>query len=231
MGILAIFDLPCGSCPQSNFKRESGENPELSRSCKPEKKHLTIESTALLGGKEVGARQARRPAPWPIYNHILSEEKRWYNSGSIAHITEHSMYPYCITRYRYNNDQKQLFITVILTGQFVLGKAQSLTVQADTVYVVASRDWPFTRQVANIDSNLSAPHQWMAIPAISLNAVSINGLATLSNRGMSSRHTAVLFEGIPVNGITTGVYDASLIPISYFNSNKLLKDGLAATFW
>ena len=93
------------------------------------------------------------------------------------------MYPYCITRYRYNNDQKQLFITVILTGQFVLGKAQSLTVQADTVYVVASRDWPFTRQVANIDSNLSAPHQWMAIPAISaLNAVSINGLATLSNR-------------------------------------------------
>lgn len=112
----------------------------------------------------------------------------------------------------------------------MLGKAQSMAVQADTVYVVASRDWPFTRQAANIDSNLSTPHQWMAIPAISLNAVSINGLATLSNRGMSSRHTAILFEGIPVNGITTGVYDASLIPTSYFNSNKLLKDGLAATF-
>jgi len=126
--------------------------------------------------------------------------------------------------------KKQLLITVISAGLCVLIKAQSLEVHADTVYVVASRDLPFTRQAASIDSNLSTPYQWMAIPAISFNAVSINGLATLSNRGMSSRHTAILFEGIPVNGITTGVYDASLLPVSYFNANKLLKDGLAATF-
>lgn len=126
--------------------------------------------------------------------------------------------------------KKQQLTTLIFTALCLLARAQSLEVHADTVYVVASREWPFTRQAASIDSNLTMPHQWMSIPAISFNAVSINGLATLSNRGMSSRHTAILFEGIPVNGITTGVYDASLLPLAYFNTSKLLKDGLAATF-
>ena len=107
---------------------------------------------------------------------------------------------------------------------------QETMVHVDIILVVATREFPFTKQVVTVDTFATHPAQWIQMPALSINAYSINGLATLSNRGMSSRHTAILFEGITINGTTTGVADVSLLPLNYFNANKLFKDGMAASF-
>lgn len=126
---------------------------------------------------------------------------------------------------------KPILFTLLFTCMSMLfAFAQETHVQVDTVLVVATREFPFTKQVVTLDTTATHPAQWIQMPAVSLNAYSINGLATLSNRGMSSRHTAILFEGIPINGSTTGVADVSLLPLQYYNANKLFKDGMAASF-
>ena len=46
-------------------------------------------------------------------------------------------------------------------------------------------------------------------------------LATSSFRGGSAAHTAVLWNGIPINSPTTGQVDFSLIPVNFFNNSRI----------
>lgn len=53
-------------------------------------------------------------------------------------------------------------------------------------------------------------------------------LATLNLRGTSAMHTAVLWEGVPLNSPTLGLSDLSLIPLDILGQTKLLPGGETA---
>ena len=55
-------------------------------------------------------------------------------------------------------------------------------------------------------------------------------LATPSFRGTSSSHTLVLWNGIPLNSITLGMLDFSILPTSGFNEISLVHGGDASVF-
>ena len=47
-------------------------------------------------------------------------------------------------------------------------------------------------------------------------------LSSISLRGTGSAHTNVMWNGFPINSITTGTVDLSLIPASFFNNIRLV---------
>ena len=55
-------------------------------------------------------------------------------------------------------------------------------------------------------------------------------LATPSFRGTSSSHTLILWEGIPLNSLSTGVFDFNLINSYSFDNLSVVKGGLSSLF-
>ena len=55
-------------------------------------------------------------------------------------------------------------------------------------------------------------------------------ISTVSIRGSGSSHTRVLWNGFPLNSLTTGVADISLIPVSFFNSAKITSGSSGSLF-
>jgi len=55
-------------------------------------------------------------------------------------------------------------------------------------------------------------------------------LATSSFRGTSSSHTLILWEGIPLNSLSTGVFDFNLINSYSFDNLSIVKGGLSSLF-
>jgi len=55
-------------------------------------------------------------------------------------------------------------------------------------------------------------------------------LATPTFRGTSSSHTLILWEGFPINSLTTGVYDLNLLTPSSFDNFSVIKGGSSALF-
>lgn len=103
-----------------------------------------------------------------------------------------------------------------------------MSARLDSVEIIAQRGLPSSRFAAVPDTSFDHIISWLQLPALSVNALGSSGLTTLSNRGMSSRHTAILFEGLPINGITTGVVDVSILPKHFFNQALLFKEGLSS---
>ncbi|MBP6397360.1 MAG: TonB-dependent receptor [Saprospiraceae bacterium] len=107
-------------------------------------------------------------------------------------------------------------------------QAQDLSANLDSIEIIAPKYLPSSRFAAPADTSGLHLISWLQLPGVSINSIGSSGLSTLSNRGMSSRHTAILYEGVPLNGITTGVFDVSLLPINYFNRSLLYKEGLTS---
>ncbi len=55
-------------------------------------------------------------------------------------------------------------------------------------------------------------------------------ISTVSIRGSGSSHTSVLWNGFPLNSLTTGIADLSLIPVSFFNSAKITSGSSGSLF-
>ncbi len=55
-------------------------------------------------------------------------------------------------------------------------------------------------------------------------------ISTLSLRGSGSAHTQVLWNGFPLNSLTTGVADLSLLPVNFFNSVRITSGSSGALF-
>ncbi|WP_372638458.1 TonB-dependent receptor, partial [Fodinibius sp.] len=102
------------------------------------------------------------------------------------------------------------------------------TLQLDEVEVVATRiDQPLKYQptaVEVIDSTrLSLLHTQSIGETLSLQSSLFiknngpGGMATASQRGLSSEQIQVLWEGIPINSPTLGQADLSLLPTSFFS--------------
>lgn len=56
------------------------------------------------------------------------------------------------------------------------------------------------------------------------------GLSMLSLRGTAPHHTAIMWEGLPLNSPMNGVHDLSLIP-AFFITNALVQPGGGSTWW
>lgn len=124
----------------------------------------------------------------------------------------------------------RLLIVLSCLFSHALSKAQVFYSVTDTVIIIAARELPFSIQPDTFNHQADKAADLQFLTAVSINALSLSGLATLSSRGMSAKHTGVLFDGIPINNITTGVTDVSLLPFSYFSKSRLLKEGMVASF-
>ncbi|MBK8700805.1 MAG: TonB-dependent receptor [Saprospiraceae bacterium] len=120
------------------------------------------------------------------------------------------------------NRKASVFIFLLAFSHQIL--SQSVTI--DTVFISATA---LEKQVLNfekLDSPMMNAIDLAGFRSLSVQSNGPAGLTTISNRGMASRHTAVLYAGLPVNGATTGVYDIGLIPFQYFNACMLFQEGL-----
>ncbi|MEA1897856.1 MAG: TonB-dependent receptor plug domain-containing protein, partial [Bacteroidota bacterium] len=55
-------------------------------------------------------------------------------------------------------------------------------------------------------------------------------LNTISMRGTGSSHTQINWNGFPLNSLTTGVADLSLIPVSFFNDVSIIYGGSGSVY-
>ena len=118
-----------------------------------------------------------------------------------------------------------LFVLLLFLA---VAEAQDLSANLDSIEIIAPKYLPSSRFAAPADTSTLQLITWLRLPGLSINSIGSSGLSTLSNRGMSSRHTAILYEGVPLNGLTTGVFDVSLLPIHFFNRSHLYKEGLTS---
>lgn len=120
------------------------------------------------------------------------------------------------------------FILYVFLLPLVPTKAQELSANLDSIEIIAPKYLPSSRFATPADSSGLHLFTLLQLPGLSINSIGSSGLSTLSNRGMASRHTAILYEGVPINGLTTGVFDVSLLPTHYFNRSLLYKEGLSS---
>ncbi|MBK7223586.1 MAG: TonB-dependent receptor plug domain-containing protein [Saprospiraceae bacterium] len=113
-----------------------------------------------------------------------------------------------------------LFVLLLFLA---VAEAQDLSANLDSIEIIAPKYLPSSRFAAPADTSTLQLITWLRLPGLSINSIGSSGLSTLSNRGMSSRHTAILYEGVPLNGLTTGVFDVSLLPIHFLTGRFCTK--------
>lgn len=106
------------------------------------------------------------------------------------------------------------------------------TIKIESVDIIAPRLQHFssTEKTVQIDSiliqrydgrDLSSLLQKTSLVSVSSNG-SLGALSTVGIRGASATHTSVNWNGIPVNSLTTGSADLSLINVGSFNSINIV---------
>ncbi len=105
------------------------------------------------------------------------------------------------------------------------------TLSINEVKVVSSRTSFYREDQKNteIDSaalsrNSFANLDELLISSGTFNVLTYGGdgsVSTLSLRGSGSAHTQVLWNGFPLNSLTTGIADLSMLPVSFFNSVRV----------
>lgn len=107
----------------------------------------------------------------------------------------------------------------------------TVTIAAVTVTAgVSGRHAPFS--AVKIDSSMMARHEGRDL-AVMLQSSSLwsvrrygnHGLASVSIRGMSGSHTAVTWNGLPVNPTGSGMADFAIIPLSVATSVRIAPGG------
>ncbi len=106
------------------------------------------------------------------------------------------------------------------------------TISIPEVKVVKSRTFFYKddQKVLFIDSGLIARTFSSNLDELISKSGAINvygyggtgSLSSISLRGTGSAHTNVMWNGFPINSITTGTVDLSLIPASFFNNIRLV---------
>jgi vitamin B12 transporter len=106
---------------------------------------------------------------------------------------------------------------------FVTNTLYAQSIVLDSVLVSGVRN---QYQNQKLDTTVINVWNLASLKGISLNVQGPSALTSVLNRGMSSKHFSFLYNGMPINGATTGVYDASMIPFYYFNNSVLLNQGV-----
>src|SRR5699024_8890942 len=121
-----------------------------------------------------------------------------------------------------------IFCALLLIQQPTYGQTVSDTLQFEEIEVVATRiRQPLDYQPTNvevIDSLRTSLLQMQSVAelltahsSLHIKAYGPGGMATASQRGLSSEQIQVLWEGIPINSSTLGQTDLSLLPASFFS--------------
>ncbi|WP_421919881.1 TonB-dependent receptor [Marinifilum sp.] len=114
------------------------------------------------------------------------------------------------------------------------------TVHVNAIDIVAPRldHFSSTEKTIKVDSialqsydgkDLAGLLQKVALVNVSSNG-SLGGLSTITIRGNSSTHTSVNWNGIPVNSLTTGSADLSLIGAGSFNNIRVVYGANASLY-
>ncbi|NGP86843.1 TonB-dependent receptor plug domain-containing protein [Fodinibius halophilus] len=128
-----------------------------------------------------------------------------------------------------------LFLTPITT----YGQTVSDTLQLDEIEVKATRIYqPRNYQPTNVEvidsvqlemlKTLSVAEVLASQSSLMIKDYGPGGMATASQRGLSSEQIQVLWEGIPINSPMQGQADLSLLPASFF-SNVQVSSGTPST--
>lgn len=139
---------------------------------------------------------------------------------------------------------KLKFLFVLLgsfLSLFVEGQSVGLdTIHIESIDIVAPRLQHFstTEKIVKVDSivlqNYDSKDLANVLQKISLVNISSNGsqgaLSTVSIRGESATHTSVNWNGIPVNSLTTGSADLSLISAGSFNDIHIVYGAVAPLY-
>lgn len=133
----------------------------------------------------------------------------------------------------------------VLLGSFLslCGFGQTLgvdTIQIESIDILAPRLQHFsaTEKIMKVDSivlqNYDSKDLASVLQKILLVNVSSNGsqgaLSTVSIRGESATHTSVNWNGIPVNSLTTGSADLSLIGAGCFNDIQVIYGAVGSLY-
>lgn len=88
-----------------------------------------------------------------------------------------------------------------------------------------------------IDSNILSEYQNRMLTDLIAQQTSIQvqsynpgNLSTVTFRGTSSNHTGLLWNGIPLNPVTNGLTDLSLLPVNLFDKVYILHGGASSVF-
>lgn len=105
------------------------------------------------------------------------------------------------------------------------------TLSINEVKVVSSRTRFYREDLKNteLDSAVLSNHSFndlgeLLIAGGTFNVLTYGGdgsISTISLRGSGSAHTQVLWNGFPLNSLTTGIADLSLIPVNFFNRVRI----------
>ncbi|WP_138429328.1 TonB-dependent receptor plug domain-containing protein [Fodinibius saliphilus] len=128
---------------------------------------------------------------------------------------------------------------LFLTHNLTYGQTVSDTLQFDEIEVVATRIYqPLNYQPTNVEvidsvqlqmlKTLSVAEVLAAESSLVIKDYGPGGMATASQRGLSSEQIQVLWEGIPINSPMQGQTDLSLLPASFF-SNVQVSSGTPST--
>jgi len=121
-----------------------------------------------------------------------------------------------------------IFCAFFITYQPACGQTIADTLEFEEIEVVATRiQQPLSYQPTNVEvvdsSRLSllgmqsVGEVLTAHSSIHIKEYGPGGMATASQRGLSSEQIQVLWEGIPINSSTLGQTDLSLLPASFFS--------------
>ncbi|MBM3435416.1 MAG: hypothetical protein FJY07_04255, partial [Bacteroidetes bacterium] len=117
--------------------------------------------------------------------------------------------------------------------------AQDTVIELQAVQVSASRLNTFTAglKILAFDSLALQKRQFNSLSELISEETPVfiktygqGSLATISFRGTAATHTGIYWNGIPLNPVTSGLFDLSLAPAGFFNSIRVLEGGSGSLF-
>lgn len=110
-------------------------------------------------------------------------------------------------------------VVIMFSLQTACVYAQQDTVQLDTAWIMAEKKWLFASGSFSVttDTNLNKFFsgqmitQWPLPPSLIVKNYGPGGISTASMRGLESRHTSVIWNGIQINSPSLGLTDLALV--------------------
>lgn len=126
---------------------------------------------------------------------------------------------------------------ILLLASFFLHAQADTTRVLETVTITASRfrQFPIAQQITTLDStrlqtvpSLSLAELLQQNTGIFIKSYGLGSLATLSVRGASAAHTAVIWNGFPIQSPMLGQLDLALLPVSFTDEVQIQLGGNSA---
>ncbi len=224
------------------MKRESGENPELSRSCKLQHSLFTQLSLSVEDGKT----EKRGVSQKTCQNIVLFIAFGDWSLNDLHYVFHLNTFLTVCCEKTHNNMNKKIFKQFVGLGFTLLAipflevNAQEKSNSLDEVVVTASRSPRKQSEIGKvvrvISSQQLAQSQGRTLPELLNNVAGLtiggNGnhpgdIKALYLRGAAAGNTLILIDGVAVNDASTisGEYDISAVSIDQIERIEILKGG------